>query len=53
MSSTGCFAGPGDIEARNFGGNLLRELKRFDAALADYDAVLAERPDLAGAWTGR
>ena len=46
-------ANPGDIEARNNRGNLLRELKRFDAALTDYDAVLAARPDLAETWTNR
>jgi tetratricopeptide (TPR) repeat protein len=46
-------ASPSDIEGLHNRGNLLRGMKRYEAALADYDAVLAARPDLAETWNAR
>ena len=43
---------PDYAEALNNRGNVLKELKRLDAALASYDRTLAAMPDHAHAFSG-
>jgi len=44
---------PGDIELLHRRADMLREMKRFDRVLKDYDAVLAVHPNLAETLTNR
>ena len=44
---------PDDAEALSGRGDVLRELKRLDEALASYDKAITLKPDHADAWNNR